>query len=102
MVSYARRRLLGENGARRGTFHCTTRCVRRAFLCGQDPLTGHDYSYRRGWILLREEQLAGLFTIDIEFRSEMSNHLHVVLRPCPRAAKRLCATEVARRWLTIT
>ncbi|MGM0488606.1 MAG: hypothetical protein ACQESR_17855 [Planctomycetota bacterium] len=32
----------------------------------------------------------------------MSNHLNVVLRPCPRAAKRLCATEVARRWLTIT
>lgn len=32
----------------------------------------------------------------------MSNHLHVVLRPCPRAAKRLYATKVARRWLTIT
>ncbi|MGM0486991.1 MAG: hypothetical protein ACQESR_09555 [Planctomycetota bacterium] len=46
--------------------------------------------------------LAGLFTIDIEFRSEMSNHLHGVLRPCPRAAKRLFAVEVARRWLTIT
>jgi len=102
MVSCARRRVLGEDGARRGTFHCTTRCVRRAFLCGRDPLTGQDYSYRRDWILLREEQLAGLFTIDIEFRSEMSNHLHVVLRPCPRAAERLGAEEVARRWLTIT
>jgi len=102
MVYYARRKLLGEDGARRGTFHCTTRCVRRAYLCGQDPLTGQDYSYRRVWILLREEQLAGLFTIDIEFHSEMSNHLHMVLRPYPRAAKWLGAEEVARRWLTIT
>ncbi|MFO7902458.1 MAG: hypothetical protein R6U98_07350, partial [Pirellulaceae bacterium] len=33
--------------------------------------------------------------------SEMRNHLHVVLRPCPGAAKRLSAVEVARRWLTI-
>ncbi|MFW6169439.1 MAG: hypothetical protein ACODAD_03035 [Planctomycetota bacterium] len=33
-------------------------------------------TYRRDWIMPREEQLAGLFTIDIEFRSEMKNHLH--------------------------
>ncbi|MFO7907964.1 MAG: hypothetical protein ACQESR_10050 [Planctomycetota bacterium] len=64
MVSDARRRLLGEDGARRDTFHCTTRCVRRAFLCGQDPVSGQDHAYRCSWILLREEQLAGLFTID--------------------------------------
>ncbi|MGM0489361.1 MAG: transposase [Planctomycetota bacterium] len=75
MVSCARRRLLGEDGARTGTFHCTTRCVRRAFLCGEDPLTGQDYSYRRDWIMLREEQLAGLFTIDIEFRRKREQTL---------------------------
>ncbi|MFO7908060.1 MAG: hypothetical protein R6U98_35795, partial [Pirellulaceae bacterium] len=37
-----------------------------------------------------------------EFRSELSNHLHVVLRPCPHMVRRLSPVEVARRWLTIT
>ena len=72
------------------------------FLCGQDPLTGQDYSHRRDWIINREEQLAQLFTIEVEFRAEMSNHLHAVLRTRPEIAKRLPPREVARRWLTIT
>jgi len=50
----------------------------------------------------REEQLASLFTIDIEFHAVMRNHFHVVLRTSPRAAKRLGREEVVRRWLTIT
>ena len=54
------------------------------------------------WILNREEQLAGLFTIEVEFRAELSNHLHIMLRTRPELAKRLAPREVARRWLTIT
>ena len=100
MASTSRRKLLGR--ARKAVFHCSTRCVRRAFLCGQDPLTGQDYSHRRDWIINREEQLAQLFTIEVEFRAEMSNHLHVMLRTRPEIAKRLRPREVARRWLTIT
>jgi hypothetical protein len=100
MVAKARRRLLGRN--RKAVFHCTARCVRRAFLCGRDRLTGRDYSHRRGWILQREEQLAGLFALEVEFRAERSNHLHVVLRTRPEIARRWSAREVARRWLTAT
>lgn len=100
MASSSRRKLLGR--ARKSVFHCSTRCVRRAYLCGKDPQTGKDHSHRRGWIINREEQLAKLFTIEVEFRAEMSNHLHAVLRTRPEIAKRLPPRDVARRWLTIT
>jgi len=100
MVASARRKLLGRG--RRAVYHCWTRCVRRAFLCGRDPLTGRDFSHRRDWILTREEQLARLFAIEVEFHAELSNHLHLMLRTRPDIAKRWSRQEVARRWLTIT
>ncbi len=99
MVAYSRRKLLGRD--RKAVYHCWARCVRRAFLWGQDPLTGHDYSHRRDWILTREEQLAGLFAIEVEFHAELSNHLHLMLRSRPDVARRWSAYEVARRYLTI-
>ncbi len=40
---------------------------------------------------------AGLFAITIEFRAELSSHLHNVLRTLPRVARRWSAQEVARR-----
>jgi hypothetical protein len=71
-------------------------------LCGEDRLTGQDFSHRRDWIETRVEQMAGLFAIEVSFQAIMSNHFHLVLRTRPRIAKRLGREEVARRWLTIT
>ena len=32
-------------------YHVINRCVRRAYLCGDDPYNGKNYQHRRGWIV---------------------------------------------------
>ncbi len=85
-----------------GVYHCWSRCVRRALLCGQDPVTGQDYQYRRQWIYQLQQLLAGLFGIEIGFRAEMSNHIHLVLRNRPDVVKTWSDREVVTKWLTAT
>ncbi len=58
-----------------GVYHCVQRVVRRAFLCGVDPLSGNSYEHRRTWIRDRLESLAGLFGVEIAAFAVMSNHL---------------------------
>jgi REP element-mobilizing transposase RayT len=78
--------------------HCTSRCVRRAYLCG-----GRDgkYDHRRQWVEDRLRELAGIFAVEIASYAVMSNHVHVVLRMSPETAERWSAKEVADRWLAV-
>ena len=86
-----------ENG---GLHHIVTRCVRRAWLCGRDPLTGRDYSHRKQWIEERILKLAKFFAVRVHAYGIMSNHYHIQLEYCPREVRCLTSEEVVRRWLS--
>ena len=75
-------------------YHCVSRCVRRAFLCGHDEQTGKSYDHRRGWIEQRLLFLGQVFAIDICAYAVMSNHCHVVLYVDQEKAKSWSMTEV--------
>ncbi|MCB1755670.1 MAG: transposase [Gammaproteobacteria bacterium] len=79
-------------------YHCVSRCVRRAWLCGFDEETGTDYGYRREWIVERLELLSRVFSIEIAAFAVMSNHHHVVLRVDAESPERWSIEEVIQRW----
>ena len=81
--------------------HTISRCVRRAFLCGDDPVSGESYEHRRQWIRDRLEFLASVFGIDCLTYAVMSNHIHLVLRSRPDVVASWTDEEVARRWLRL-
>ena len=79
-------------------YHCVARCVRRAFLCGEDPFTGASYEHRRSWVEHRLLFLASVFSIDVCAYAVMSNHLHVVLHIDSETVKNWSVVEVLERW----
>jgi len=81
--------------------HTTQRCVRRAFLCGSDPVNGECYDHRRQWIRDRLEFLASVFGIDCLTYTVLSNHIHLVLRSRPDVVRQWTDPQIARRWLRL-
>ncbi|MEW8626345.1 MAG: transposase [Candidatus Thiodiazotropha sp.] len=79
-------------------YHCVSRCVRRAFLCGIDPHTGKNYQHRRQWIVDRMKLLAEIFAIDICAYAVMSNHYHIILHVDRELAAGWREQEVIERW----
>lgn len=96
MARLPRRDAIDESSV--GVHHCINRCVRRAFLCGVDPVSGNNYDHRKTWIQQRLEFLAGEFAIDVIGFSVMSNHFHLILRNRPDVVDSWPDSEVARRW----
>lgn len=79
-------------------YHCIARCVRRAFLCGEDHYSGRSYEHRRQWVLDRLTELDKVFSIDICAYAIMSNHYHLVLCVNQQQANDWSDDEVIRRW----
>ena len=79
-------------------YHCTSRCVRRAFLCGEDPQSGRNFEHRRQWIEDRLLMLASIYAIDIAAYAIMSNHYHIVLYVDQQRGRDWSDADVIERW----
>lgn len=99
MARLARREMIDPSEVQ--VCHTISRCVRRAFLCGDDPVSGESYEHRRQWIRDRLEFLASVFGIDCLTYAIMSNHIHLILRSRPDMVATWSDEEVARRWLRL-
>lgn len=82
-------------------YHITSRCVRRAFLCGFDQVTQTGYEHRRQWIEDRIRLLSSIFTIDVCAYAVMSNHYHIVIKLDPDQTKNWTDLDVLQRWLCL-
>jgi len=80
-------------------YHCVSRCVRRAFLCGHDKFTGRSFEHRRALIEAELRRLGGqVFFLDLVAFSVMSNHFHVVLFIDQPAHDQASTLDVVTRW----
>jgi REP element-mobilizing transposase RayT len=78
-------------------YHCVSRCVRRAFLCGQAS-SGKNYEHRRQWIEDKIYQLSEIFAIDLCAYAIMHNHYHLVLHVAKKRSQQWSDKEVVIRW----
>jgi hypothetical protein len=92
-MTIARRLLVDKHHG--GIYHCISRCVRRAYLCGDR------WEHRREWIHERLVDLTGTFAVDVGAYAVMANHLHVIARTAPERVRTWPDVEIARRWLRL-
>jgi len=82
-------------------YHCVSRCVRRAFLCGYDHNSQTSYEHRREWLENEMFKQVDTFSIDIAAYAIMSNHYHIVLHVNKNKADSWSRDEVIARWHTL-
>ena len=80
-------------------YHIVSRCVRRAFLCGEDSVTGKSFEHRRQWLIDRIKQVTSVFAIDVCSYAIMSNHFHIVLKV--NSTENWNDTQVLMTWSSL-
>ena len=79
-------------------YHCISRCVRRAYLCGEDDRSHKNFDHRKRWLVERFKFLSSVFAIDICAYAVMSNHYHLVLFINQEQAESWSDQEVFEKW----
>ncbi len=82
-------------------YHCISRCVRRAFLCGEDKYTGNSFEHRRQWMVDRVRFLTDVFSIEVCAYAIMSNHYHLVLFVNEAELESCSDADICERWSKI-
>ena len=79
-------------------YHIVSRCVRKAFLCGEDPVTGNNFDHRKQWLVDRIKTLGDIFSMDVCAYAAMPNHYHLILHVDLNQSKQWTDREVIQRW----
>jgi hypothetical protein len=82
-------------------YHCISRCVRRAFLCGDDRYSGQSFEHRRQWVVDRIRYLTDVFSIEVAAYGILSNHYHIVLYVNEREISDCTDSDICERWSKI-
>lgn len=82
-------------------YHCISRCVRKAYLCGYDKATGESFEHRRNWFENRLKLLSSAFSINICAYAIMHNHNHLVLQVDTEQTKHWSDLDVMKRWHSV-
>ena len=98
-MTYPRAHTVSRHFSR--VYHCTSRCVRRAWLCGEDEVSGQSFDHRKQWIEERLLELTQIFAVELYGYAVMSNHYHIVVRTRPEHVHMWSDLEVVSRWLQL-
>lgn len=79
-------------------YHCISRCVRRAFLCGDDRRSGANFDHRKDWVVEKLARLTEVFAVRVCAYAILSNHFHLVVRIDSELARDWSDDEVVERY----